>query len=140
LSFEVNKLFYPKIIHWPRRTKCNILSFLLFFKRTSCIRAKYSTFQNFPTLSRNIFKCCSVHNLFSSPTASVRAVAQQTTGSIGVSCRTVFEAIWSHAGREYRFASSVIGSYTPLAKANRLSALVSANTTQSSYHHDLRRT
>jgi len=82
-----------------------------------------------------------VHNLFSSPTASVRAVAQQTTGSIGVSCRTVFEAIWSHAGREYRFASSVIGSYTPLlAKANRLSALVSANTTQSSYHHDLRRT
>jgi len=33
LSFEINKLFYPKIIHWPRRAKCNCFVFFSVFQK-----------------------------------------------------------------------------------------------------------
>lgn len=70
--------------------------------------------------------------LFNSPITNARehTYMRQSAGSIGV-MRAVFEVISSHhASRDYRFASGVIGSYTPWsATANKLSVLMSANTT-----------
>lgn len=89
---------------------------------------------------RNPFKRCSAHIYSTCQLRAIRAAARQSADSIGVPCEHVFEVIWSHASREYRFASSVIGSYTPRsAKANNLLVLVSANTIRPSYHRDLRR-